>query len=91
MGLGWSSLGGSGTVASVVGKSSDVSLIFYQNGDGGAKRNILGTFREQKLSDVAFFLHFEVNSCFVGFNAGKDIAGRNFISNFEVPGANVTL
>ena len=45
----------------------------------------------QDLGDVAFFLHFEVDNSFIGFDTAERFTRCDFVTDFFVPFGDVTL
>ena len=68
-----------------------IVLAVDNDGNNGAELDVLGSFREEELCDVALLLHLEVDSCLVGLNLSEDIAGLDGVALFLEPLGDVAL
>lgn len=88
----WLSSGGRLSASScVVSECSNVFLILNEDSNWGTKRDILGSLGEEKLSNVAFLLHLEIDGRLISLDTSKNNAWLDFIADLQVPLLNVSL
>ena len=56
-----------------------------------AKRDVLGTFIEEKLSDETLLLHLKVNNGLISLNRSEGIARLDLVTNLLMPLLDISL